>query len=299
MHSRARAGVLGGGGIAALAAILLLSSAATPARGQPPGTPWRAGDPGASPISLSTQVTGALDARAADLFGRLDIHAASLQSIRERDNVRQLVEDRTVGLDANGKPVAEVAFDETGALRNLVNYRRPVDSSFTSQAATPQAAAIVLTTVGLHASGQPLASWDSGMEAWAFQWPRHAAGYPVPTDALVVWILSDGAIRAISAIETPLQAVPAVIVPADQVVASTDQLLTTRMGSPHVLGAPSLEWRQANNFADPSLPDAPSPVAQLVWSIPFTVTLSPDEQIAGAFWVDAGSGDLVGGTTVS
>jgi hypothetical protein len=299
MHSRVRAGVLGGGGTAVLAAILLLSSAATPARGQPPGAPWHAGDPGISPITVSAQVIGALNARAADLFGRLDIHVATLQSVRERDNVRQMVEDRTVGLDANGKPVAEVAFDETGALRNLVNYRRPVDSANVSQPAAPQAAVRVLATVGLHASGQPQASWDSGMEAWAFQWPRHAAGYPVPTDALVVWILSDGGVRAISAMETPLQAVPALIVPADQVVAFTDHLLATRMGSPHVLGTPSLEWRQANNFADPALPDAPSPVAQLVWSIPFTVILSPDEQIAGAFWADAGSGELVGGTTIS
>lgn len=105
--------------------------------------------------------------------------------------------------------------------------------------------------------------------------------------------------RAISAIEMPLQAVPAIILPADQVVASVDHLLTSRISSPHVLGAPSLEWRQANNFADPTLPDAPSPVAQLVWNVPFTVTLSSDEQLEGAFWVDAGSGDLVGGTTVS
>ena len=299
MHSRVRAGVLGAGGLAGLAAVLLLSSAASPARGQPPGAPWHAGDPGTSPITVSAQVASALDARAADLFGRLDIHVATLQSVREHDNFRQLVQDRTVGLDGDGKPVAEVAFDETGALRNLVNYRRPVASSNVSQAAAPQATARVLATVGLHASGQPIVSWDSGMEAWSIQWPRRVAGYPVPTDALVIWILSDGGVRAISAIETPLQTVPAMIVPADQVVASVDHLLTARIGSPHVLGAPSLEWRQANNFADPSLPDAPSPVAQLVWSVPFTVTLSPDEQLEGAFWVDAGSGDLVGGTTVS
>ena len=262
---------------AVVALIAAQLPASVPVAGQQPVPGWRAGDPAARAVSVSASNLAVTTAVASDLMRHAGIATASVTSSRTFDNVTQLTLDTSIGSDARGRPVATVIVDATtGKLRTLINFS--YDSTIAGPNPPPNVVALARTFLGDFgleaAANPPQVSWDEGMEAWQAIWVRSIGGYVAPTNFVSAWINPSGTLKAVSDIESPNLPVP-----LTQVSASTAQSIVraTLMSSAAstsrtlTIGTPTIEWRPANNFIDPTLPDAPALALQLVFTVPYSL----------------------------
>jgi len=289
----------------ALGATWLALNMTLPATGQAPVFGWRAGDPDTVVVEVSDSTLRAVTVAAGRLLDDLNIRASRISSSRLIDNFRQKTVDTSIALDEDGKPVATITFDAiTGELWSVVNHGHTAGelSGALDPEQLPAMAKSLLHEADISAPpSSPTVSWDQGMEAWQVFWPRTVAGCAVPADFTAVWIYPGGQVRAISHVETPLDPEPLTTVPSEQAQEAVRVFFSrSQVGAKAIsLGAPILEWRQPNDFVDPSFPAAPAVHARLVWSVTYSIQLSWGERAQGVFWIDAATGSIVGGSDVS
>jgi hypothetical protein len=277
-----------------------LASATEP----PAWTTWRVGDPARVPVTVPSADAAAATARATSLLRALGIEPASVATARSLDQVRQLTIDTSIGRDAAGEPLATLIVDvDTDGVRTLVRFARGMTASG-QPLATGDVAPLAVGFLGVAGisppDGRALVSWDEGMDAWWALWPRQIGGIAAPDDFTAVWIFPTGQVRAISNIVSTVAPTPAAVISQADAQATVKAFLDGAPGSfAAMAGTPYLEWEHANDFANPALPDAPDPTLSMVYVVPYQISLSGDEKSEGVLWVDAASGEIVGGGAVT
>jgi hypothetical protein len=265
---------------------------------------WRVGDPPARAIALSASDGSLTTARALGWLLAVGIRPTSAGTTRSFDNVRQLTLDETLARDGAGKPLASVSFNvDSNRLRELVRFERGLDLTTVSLARDDVSPASLsyLATLGISAaSGAPEVTWDEGMNAWQARWTRQIAGVPAPDDFLAVWIFANGQLRAVVDIASGFAPTPATLLSAQNARDIVQTFLEKAPGEHQIAAdAAYLQWVHRNDFVNPALSDAEDPMLSLVFVVPYRISVPTGEEGRGVVWVDAGSGELVGGGSVT
>lgn len=274
----------------------------TLAQGRPTWPGWNVGDVAGQRIAMTDTDSASIRARTDRLLDALAIRPHAIEVTRSFDRVVQRTIDSATGFDLAGKPIVSVDWDAGDAhLRALTRYLRDVrvSASRVGRDDAVRSAERYLERAGLSGrSGDPQVSWDQGMDSWQALWMRRIAGIPAPEEAVSVWVLADGQLRALSDISSEFGSAIPSISPSDAQAAVRGLLRRTLADGSLIVGAAHLEWRHPNDFVDPALPDSPDPVLRLVYVVPYAITRSASERVEAVLWVDAATGDLAGGGAI-
>jgi hypothetical protein len=283
-----------------IAVAIAAMSAVTGARANPPTTGWRVGQPMDVPVQVSAAALDAAKTRAIGLLRAAGVHATRFETTRAHNPFDEATQDTTVALDARGRALATLTQDvDRGAIRSLVRFDHLGASRGGNPTAALADAAAILTSVGIAVPGAgPEVTWDDGMGAWMVAWRRFVDGSPVPEDGLTVWVTPERQLRAIGNQSTEVSRGRTSLDEAtarSRVKVFLDGNAITRQAK---LGTTMLEWRQPNDFLEPSMPDSPAPIIRLVYAVSYAIDLPSGLHSEGVLWVDAETGELVGGSDV-
>jgi hypothetical protein len=265
---------------------------------------WRVGEAAqvALPLSVSQQRT--LATAELRLARELGLPGLAATTTRARDRTLDLTVDTTELAGLDGRLATVLTRDATsGRLRSAVRlaWTPDLDLPRLDAVGAIGAARRFLAAAGWAPPSRAAeSSWDDGMGAWQVRWPRLVAGVAAPTDGLVAWIHRGGQLKALAINESPLAPAPAATITPEAAQASVRAYLQ-RTGIARMTGlsvlAPVLRWAEANDFIDPSLPDAPAPALRLAWVVHLSY-LPPgwSERHEVELAVDAGTGELIGGS---
>jgi hypothetical protein len=288
------------GPVVLIAVAVALMSAATAARANPPKTGWRVGQPMDVPVQVSAAALDAAKGKAFGLLTAAGVHAATFETTRAHNQFEEATQDTTVALDAQGRALATLTQDvDRGSIRSLVRFDSLGASRGGDPAAAPAEAASILSSVGIDVpTATAEVAWDDGMGAWMVSWRRFVDVVPVPADGLTVWVTPQGQLRAIGNQNTEVSRGPRSLDEATARRRVKAFLNGNAIARQAKLGTAVLEWRQPNDFVEPSLPDSPAPTIRLVYAVSYVIDLASGQHSEGVLWVDAESGDLVGGSDV-
>ena len=302
---RARRLSLGSGLLLALALVALAVTGLGAGGLRAGGVPgWRVGEVAQVALPLSVSERGTISARGDQLARRLGLPGLAATTTRALDRTLALAVDTVELVGPDGRLAAVLTRDTTsGRLRSAVRlaWTAELDLPRLDAAGAIDAARRFLAAADWPApSATPLSDWDDGMGAWRVRWPRLISGVAAPTDGLVAWIHRGGQLKALAIKESPLAPAPTATISPEVALASVRGYLQ-RTGIAGMAGltilAPVLRWAEANDFVDPSLPDAPAPALRLAWVVHLSY-LPPgwSERHEVELAVDAGTGELIGGT---
>jgi hypothetical protein len=288
------------GPVILFAVTALVMTAATAAHATPPQAGWRVGQPMEVPVRIAAAALDAARGKGIGLLTAAGVHAATFETTRALNQFEGATQDTTIALDAGGRALATLTQDvDRGSIRSLVRFDDLGASRGGDPAAAPATATSILRSVGIDVpTASPEVAWDDGMGAWMVAWHRFVDGVLVPEDGLTVWLTPQGRLRAIGNQNTEVSGgrrsldEPAA---RGRVKAFLDGNPIARQAT---LGAAALEWRRPNDFVEPSLPDSPAPSIRLVYAVSYAIDLSNGLHSEGVLWVDAESGDLVGGSDI-
>jgi len=265
---------------------------------------WRVGEAAEVALSLSPNDQEMIAAAGAQVARRLGLPGLAATTTRALDRTLQRTLDTVELRGIDGRLAAVLTRDATsGRLRSAVRlaWMPDLDVPRLDAAGAVGAAVIFLAGAGWPApASTPTSGWDDGMRAWQVRWPRLIAGIAAPTDGLVAWIHRGGQLKALAITESPLAPAPATTIAPEVALASVRGYLRrtgiASMADLTVLD-PVMRWAEANDFVDPSLPDAPAPALRLAWVVHLSY-LPPGwtERHEVELAVDAGTGELIGGT---
>ena len=269
-------------------------------------------DPSASKPALETvALSPTQEAVVLDRQGDL---ADQLKFPRGRNHSTRHVIDRRAGrefddvveADNSGRALSQIRFDNHGKLvsatRFDIDFAPPASSSKPERSHSLQLANDLKRRLGLRATGptEDVTPDDTG--GWAFSWGRFEQGVPVRGDGSQVRLLPDGRPWAVSETFHDLANPPTAVMPsgkaADIVLAMMrDSGMDT--ASFTVLDA-QLMWVCPNNWwagADDLLTDT---TARLAWVVSVRPADGSQDQLRLAVvYIDAGSGSLLGGDSIS
>jgi hypothetical protein len=263
---------------------------------------WTAGEPVSLPSAASPTVAEHVEARADAFAKALGLDLASRRVAVVDDRFHDRTADEVTYLDARGRPIGLVRLASTGPSLSAVRFAyqdRFATGSLSAAAAEVQARALV-TTVGISIPiGTPVVRVGMNGSLWVIAWPRTVGGIPVDGDGVTLRIWRSGDVHSVSVTERDLSA-PAHSIGTDQARAALDQLLPRLVsgdrrgdGSLRELG---VRWVAANDRYRPDGADAPSPVLRLAYVFEMRFGGSSAELIrAVTFWIDAETGELIGG----
>ena len=264
---------------------------------------WRSGEAIDEVIVTTAADAATATTRATGYLKALGIVADHAKSSRALDRTTGRTVDTTVALGKDERPVATVKFDVSrGKIHSLVRFAwqdGPTVARGDAKAAEAKGRAF-LKKLGLDADASAaIVSWDDGMQSWLVTWPRSIDGFAAPANSLSVWVDGSGGFRAASAIETAADAAPANRIEAADAVSRAKGFLSgNAISARAILGQPTLEWRQQNNFLDPAQPDAILVPMRLVYAVPYEIPVDGQPSGRGELWLDAGDGHLVGGAAI-
>ncbi|MDP2350252.1 MAG: hypothetical protein Q8M74_03745, partial [Chloroflexota bacterium] len=262
---------------------------------------WRAGEPMEVEVAVPRAVLDVARERATGAFRAFDIPAFTVETQRVANRFDALVLDHSTTLDARGRALGTIDEDTaTGRIRSIVNLADLGGSMAGTASSMPGKARALLARLAIEApSSDPTVVWDQGMGAWAVLWPRTIDGVPAPQDAVAVWVLSNGGLRAILDHETAVSR-PGAVIPQDQAVARARAFMDDNPTAQQaVFTSVATEWQQANNFVNPAAPDAPTGALRLVYAVSYSIDLANGLGSSGILWVDAESGEIIGGSDVN
>ncbi len=285
-----------------LAGVAFAIAANAPAvRAEPPDG-WRVGEAAEQPVPLATAARRAVAARAEWLGRALGIpgRAGGTNRVFNRIEARTLDEIDLVGAD--GRATGHFKLDAaSGALRSAVHldWRHGYDAPAVDRRAAPRHASRLAAAAGVAVpAGIPTATWDDGMTAWHVHWKRSIAGVPA-MGGTGVWLFPGGQVKAIAVSEPAAAPAPRSTVDAATATGAV-RAYVTRNGIDRFAGlafdAPVLRWVAANDFVTTDRADAPEPTLRLAWVVAFRYAV-PGWRLPHQveLYVDAGSGDLIGG----
>ena len=264
---------------------------------------WAAGER----ATVSSQANGAIAgsvARAARPFelalGLGDLADRRIDVLDDRfhgTSVREITY-----LDARGRAVGLVRLATDGRLLAAVHlgFREAYATGSLSEAAAVRRAATLVRDLGLAVPvGPPATRRQMNGLQWTVTWPRVVAGVPVDGDGLTVRLWRSSDLHSVTITERPLMR-PSRTMDASSARAMLDAalpaLLSGERPTDAALEAMGLHWVAANDRYRPSGADAPAPALRLAYVFELRFSGASAATVrAATFWIDAETGDLLGG----
>jgi hypothetical protein len=209
--------------------------------------------------------------------------------------------DQVDELDAQAHPVATIQVSG-GKLISAIRLDIPPQSAAPiNRGAGIAAGQKAAADLGLATTAPDRAFADDATGGWITQWDRTENGIPVRGDGVAVRVWADGRIASVGSSSHALAAAPTTTISAVSATSAIKaSLSSTAAGSSAVrTDTPTLEWVRPNGVFDSSRPFAPDQVSRLAWVVnvkPAAGTDAPFTMLT--FFVDAGSGSLIGGDVV-
>ena len=285
----------------ACATFAVAASAPSAVSAEPPGG-WRAGEPPEQPVPLAAATRGAVERRAEALGRALGIAGRAGETNRVFNRIEARALDEVDLVTADGRATGHFKLDAaTGVLRSAVHvdWRAGYDAQTVRRAAAQRHAARIAATAGVTVpSDQPTTTWDDGMTAWHVRWGRAISGVPA-LGGTSVWLFPGGQLKAIAVSEPATAPAPASTVDAARASeAVRDYVARNDIDRFRALSfdAPVLRWVAGNDFVTTEKADAPEPTLRLAWVVRFRYEV-PGWRLPHQveLYVDAGSGELIGG----
>ena len=267
---------------------------------------WAAGERATVTSPAADDLADAIRARAARFEGALGLTSTSSRRVAvldDRFHQRQLHE--VVYRDRHGRPIAMVRLDPSGRLASAVRlgYRESFARAALDRTAALTRAAALAGALGIDLpAGSATARPMMNGTLWAVTWARTADGVPVPGDGVTVRLWGSGDLHSVTVSERPL-ARPDATITAARARQLLDELLpelvTAERRSDGTLASPLLQWVAANDRFRPAGADAPDLVLRLAYV--FEMRFAGDSAAlvrAITFWIDAETGELIGGNAL-
>jgi hypothetical protein len=264
---------------------------------------WSAGDRAAVGAPASDPIAGTARARAGAMERALGLEVAADRSVSVvADRFHGVIVDEITYRDGRSRPIGIVRLSEQGVLLSAVRlgYRESfAQGSLSRDAAISRAVALARELDVDLFGADPGARPTMNGAMWTITWPRTVGGLPVDGDGVTVRLWRSGDLHSVTVSERPLSP-PTTTIGADRARASLDALLPDlvsgeRRGDGSV-GDGTLHWVAPNDRYRPSGADAPAPVLRLAYV--FVMRFGgPSAALVRAvtFWIDAETGELIGG----
>lgn len=284
----------------AVAGLVLVVAGAPPSEA---ADPFVAGGRSTRTLALAPSEANLTIARAASLSKALGLPGVSSRTERLDDKFEHRIYDEVVSVDAQGRDVSIARFEPDGRVVMAIRLGWQPGSGLTvgrDVAATRGLA--VAGAAGLGVKGSPVVTTSAGAGGWSVAWPRIVGGVPVPGDGVRVSLWKDGSFHALSRQERPLAAAPISRISADAARKLAASVVAGRFADgANALRATAAElaWVAPNDTWAPDLPDAPAETLRLAWIVRFEASGALAERLRLVeYWIDAGTGGLLGGDLV-
>jgi hypothetical protein len=226
--------------------------------------------------------------------------ARRVRSVDDRFHELQIAEVTYV--DARERPIGLLRLGHDGRLLAAVHLgfgESLTSGSLTASAAVHRAAAL-LRAVGIAVPvAAPLTRRQMNGLLWTVTWPRTVDDVPVDGDGVTVRLWRSGDLHSVTVTERPLIR-PVRVMPASAARQRLDAALAGLLPGGSLpagdLVARGLHWVAANDRYRPSGADAPAAQLRLAWVFELSFSGASAEVLrAAAFWIDAETGELIGG----
>jgi len=286
-----------------LAMLAMASLVARPASQAADLRQWSAGERSTVTSPAGADVAAAVGARVGSLeqaLGLTPVSDRQVTVVDDRFHQRHLHE--VTYRDSRGRPIAIVRLAPQGDL--VAAVRLGYEESFAlgnldRGGAIARAAALVHSLGIAVPAGAPLAGPMMNGSLWGVTWPRLVEGFPVDGDGLTVRIWRSGDLHSVTVSERPLEPTASTISPARARVlldAILPAVVTGERRADGALGSPSLHWVAPNDRFRPAGADAPAPTLRLAYVFEMRFAGESAGLVrAVTFWIDAETGELIGG----
>lgn len=264
---------------------------------------WQAGDRVTVSAPASDRVAAAVLRRAATLEPVLGLWGAASRRVDVVDDrLAAVTVDEVDYRDANGRPLGLIRLAGDGRLLAAIrfDYRQAYAATVLAASQAEERARMLGAALALPVpAGPPEMRPTMDGLLWTILWTRVVDGTPVDGDGLVVRLWRSGDLHSVAVSERAL-APPTTIMSPPEAQAILSELLPTVLSPERVadgtLTGPRLRWVAANDLFHSEHADAPAPVLRLahVFEMRFS---GPSAEVVRAvtLWIDAETGDLIGG----
>ena len=264
---------------------------------------WQAGERITSSSPAHARLAAVVLRRAATLEPALGLTGAAARRV-------DVVEDRRAGAtvnevdytDARGRPIGLLRLAADGRLLAAIrlDYRDAYAQATLSGRDAEQSARRIATDLALPIpDGGPDTRATMNGLMWTVRWPRVVDGAPVPGDGLTVRLWRSGDLHSVTVSERPLAPPATVLEPAGAravIEGMLPTLVSTERRADGTLGVGTLGWVAANDLSQPERADAPATTLRLAYVFELRFGGPSAELVrALAFWIDAETGELIGG----
>jgi hypothetical protein len=264
---------------------------------------WTAGERATVSSPADAAVAQRLGPRLTALERPLGLAGAAgrrIAIVEDRFHARTV--DEATYLDGRGHPVAIVRLDGHGALVSAVRlgYRDALATgTLTGVQAEARARSLIAALDLAVPAREPLVRLTMNGALWTVSWARTVDGTIVEGDGLTVRLWRSGDLHSVTVSERPI-ANPSSMLTAEEARAALEaalpHLVTTDGRAEATLSALGLRWVAANDRYRPEGADAPAPVLRLAYTFELRFGGANADVIrAATFWIDAETGELIGG----
>ena len=268
---------------------------------------WSAGDRAANGTPASPSTAELARGRAGALERPLGLASATRRSVAVvADRFHGRTVDEITYLDARSRPIGIVRLSDQGALLLAVRLgyqEKFARGSLSRPEAIAQAQALaraLAPSLDLDLlDAPPLARPTMNGGQWTVSWPRIVGGFPVDGDGVTIRLWRSGDLHSVAVNDRPLSP-PARTITAERARAALDDLLPALVSgerqSDGTIGSATLHWVAANDRFRPEGADAPASVLRLAYVFEMRFG-GPSAALLRAvtFWIDAETGELIGG----
>jgi hypothetical protein len=284
----------------AVAGIALVVAGAPPSQA---ADPFVAGGRSTRTVALAPSEANLTIARASNLAKALGLPGVRSRTERLDDRFEHHLYDEVVSVDAQGRDVSIARFEPDGRVVMAIALGwQPGSGIMVGRDVAAARGLDVAGAAGLGVKGSPIVTASAGAGGWSVAWPRTVGGVPVPGDGVRVSLWTDGSFHALSRRERPLAAAPISRISADAARRAAASIVADRFaGGANAVRvvATELTWVAPNDTWTPDLPDAPAETLRLAWVVRFEARGALAERLRLIeYWIDAGSGSLLGGDLV-
>jgi hypothetical protein len=289
---------------AVLGILVVLAGRTTVKADRPEG--WRAGDPATTLLPIGSPEAAAVSTRVAVLAARVGLSGSPAPAARQSDLFLGHDFDEVLFSAADGTHLADVMVDPVSGVPFMIaRFDRPPGfdlPTLDASSATPRARELA-GELGLSIPAtQPQVEFNDALGSWEVTWNRVVDGVIAPGYGVTVGVYPGGQFGGLSAPPLKTAPRPARLIDATRATAialqwAIDNGMFKR--SRFRMDRPQLEWRQPNNYWDPTKPDAPDPVLRLSYHVQLSYDIGdPHPQIVHLI-IDAGDGTIIAGAMSS
>lgn len=264
--------------------------------------PFVAGGPSSRTIGLDRAAATLAIERAAALGRALGLPDGRRSVERLDDRFDHQLYDEVTTTDARGRPVAIQRLGRDGRLvmATSLGWLETAPGVVLGRDEVVIRAASMVRAADISVSGRPDVRSSSGSGGWSVAWPRLVDNVPVRGDGVRVALWADGTFHSLGSTEHPLAAAPLGRLGPSDAARLAGQFLDRYFDGPErgqlTQSLPVLAWIAPNDTFAPARPDAPAETLRLAWTVEVRTTGAlADRLTALEIWLDAGSGEILGG----